>query len=920
MASVGKAQITISGQLQDSTNTPVSTATVMLLNPKDSTLLNYTSSNAQGIFSFKNVKNNNYILQVSHITYMPYRVKINPTEEKTINLGMITLAPIANFLMEVVIKEARAPIFIKGDTVEYDASTFKVPPGSTVEDLLKKLPGIEVDANGKIQTMGKDVSTVYVDGKTFFGNDPKTVTKNLDAEAISKVQVYEEKSEQEKITGIADGSEEKVMNLELKNEYKKGYFGKITAGYGYGKDAPHRWMGNGNFNWFNDKQQLSFIGYGNNINVSNLDWNEYMDFYGQSMNSGHDDGNFGFESGNHYGNYIYFSNYSYGGSGFSQNAGGGVNYNYYNKKIKYNVGYFYTLNKTLSDQFANRQTFLQDSTFWRFDTLNNNNTRQNHSFSTRLEYEIDTMNSLIFKANVDYSLMGNRHAGNQLFQNNEFVNINQNHIDNTKDDGNLNLKLLAIYKHKFQKKRRSFAMSAAYDFSDGKGIENIKNINDFYDAVSLSDQIKFIVQNNNNSEDHTLKSSLLYVEPLSKRFSLLGFYNFRINANFNKNFSTDPGNHHQEIDSLWVNYKNTMLYNRAGVSLNYMYNGITITLGGAFQSLILDALSELRTSASEKNSFSYNNFIPYFSANFTLPKNVRLNFSYKFDVKEPSINYLFPMPDLSNTFYKTNGNPLLTPERNHAISGRLSYWNNASMFNVSLSANASFYQSQIVYNQLIEYVNNLGYVTSYTPANVAGGNRVGAYFWTNFPIVKTILTMNLSADANFNNSPVFINSVKNISYAKNWGAHGGFHISVKEILSFYINGGISQNFTNYSIQVDRNQKYMNYNASVSVDWKIYKKTYFEVDYRFTNYNNKELAFNQDIHTLNASIRQVLGKKNRFELRLAAIDILNQSKEIAQVAGINYIQYSKNPTLARYFLLTFSYNMKGFNTDNKNSFF
>jgi hypothetical protein len=326
---VAQAQFTITGTVKDTADVAIPAATIMLLNPKDSTLANYTASDSKGNFAFRNVRKTNYILKTSHISYMPGELMINSTEEKEINLGTIVMKPIANFLMEIVIKEAKAPIFIKGDTVEYDATTFKVPPGSTVEDLLRKLPGIDVDVEGNISTMGKDVRTVYVDGKNFFGNDPKTVTQNLDAQAVSKVQVFTEKSEQEKLTGISDGSKEKVMNLELKDEYKKGYFGKASAGYGWGENAPHRWLAKGSFNWFTDKQQLSFIGFGNNLNQSSYDWNDMSEFRGQSMQSGNDNGDFGFNSASSIRYYTSGGYYSGSdGSGFSNNGGGGVNYNY----------------------------------------------------------------------------------------------------------------------------------------------------------------------------------------------------------------------------------------------------------------------------------------------------------------------------------------------------------------------------------------------------------------------------------------------------------------------------------------------------------------------------------------------------------------------------------------------------------------
>ncbi|MDR1758702.1 MAG: TonB-dependent receptor family protein [Bacteroidales bacterium] len=911
------AQFSIVGQIKDTMNDPVATAMVMLLNSKDSILVNYTMTNDRGTFSFKNIRKANYILKVSHMSYMPIQKMIVPKEdEKEINMGVIKIKPIANFLMEIVIKEAKAPIFIKGDTVEYDATTFKVPPGSTVEDLLRRLPGIEVDANGGISTMGKDVKTVYVDGKAFFGTDPKTVTQNLDAAAVHKVQVFNEQTEQEKITGIKDGAREKVMNLELKNEYKKGYFGKATVGYGSGieKETFHRWLARGNFNWFTETQQLSFLGYGNNINESNFNWSDYSDFKGQSMTTGFDNGTFGFSNGRYGGGGMRFrmSGYSGGdGSGFSQNAGGGVNYNYYKKKTKFNAGYFYTRNYTYSDQFANRQTFLTDSTYLRTDTSNNSNVRNNHSFSTRWEYDIDSNNNIIVRADLTYALTTTEATNTQFFQTADFFNINRNEMKNTTDNGSWDINTLAIYTHRFKKKGRTFAMSGNYVFSDGKSLDDINNLNTFF-HLSDNEQIKFIVKNSEKKRTHTARSSLLYVEPLGKMFTLQSFYNFSASMRDNRNESEDA--YAKPVDSLWIIYKNTSLYNRLGTSLNFAKNGINIMAGLAYQNLNLKGHNSLKTGDST-GGFSYHNLIPYIEADFELPHDLQLDASYSYSVDEPDISYLFPMPDLSNNLYKTEGNPSLTTERYHEINTRFGYWNRAAMYNISLSANADFYESQIVYNQTTEFVDSVGYVTVSRPENVKGGDSYSLYLWSHFPIVKTILTMSLSLNGNLSHTPVFINAVKNITNTSGVSGNVGFNITAGEKLNFNASGSISNTYTQYSIQRDRNQNYMNYSANAGFKWQMLKKTFLEGNYRFSNYNNKKLEFTQNIHTLNLSVRQVIGKKNQFELRFAAIDLLNQNQYIRQIAATNYVEYRTSPTLARYFLLTFAYNLRGFDISN-----
>ena len=895
--------------LKDTAQTAVSSATVMLLNPKDSTLVNFSTSDAKGNFIFRNIRKTNYLLKVSHIAFMPKEILINPTENKDISLGVIMLNPIAGFLMEVVIKEAKAPIFIKGDTVEYDATMFKVPPGSTVEDLLRKLPGIEVDVEGNISTMGRDVKTVLVEGKPFFGNDPKVVTQNFDAQAVSKVQVFTEKSEQEKLTGISDGSQDKAINLELKEDYKKGYFGKASAGYGWGENAPHRWQASGSINWFTDKQQLSFVGFGNNINSSNMSGVDMSEFRGQSVQTGRDNGNFGFRAGSSMSSPSFTSSGS-GGTGFSNRGGGGVNYNYYEKKVKFNVGYLYSVNKTFGDVFAKRQTFLTDSTFWRMDTTHNKNLRQHHNFFTRFEYQIDTANNIILRANIVYVPNKRSYTTDQLYQTAEFEEINRHFINNKYESDNFNFEFLTIYNHKFKKKKRSFSISGFYNYKNGNNWENIENLNQFYDAASISEQIKYWVRNSKNSEDHTVRSSILYVEPIGKRVSLSVFYNFRNRLSRNNNNSTNPENN-AGIDSLWLNYQNNTLYNRVGTSLNYGYNGINITAGAAFQSLMMKGTCETKLPFNEKFTPKlYQNFIPYFSSQFQLPKNVYINASYSYDVSEPDFSYLFPMPDLSNTLYKIKGNPYLTPERFHDVDARISYRNNSSMFNIMLNVSMMFYESQIVYNQIVEKQEQ-GFVTTRTPSNVKGGNSYSSYLSTNFPIVRTILTMNVSANGSISNSPVFINGIENITRSKGYGGNIGVNLSVGERLSFSAGARISQNFTKYSIQTNRNQSYINYSAHINAKWQVFKKTYLEGNYRFTNHTNKKLDLKQDLHVLNLSVRQVIGKKNQWELRATAVDLLNQTKSITQNATANYIEYRTAPTLARYFMLTVSYNLKGF---------
>ena len=507
------SKVTIKGNVQDTLGVEQPFATVMLLNPKDSALLNFTRGDDKGHFEFKNVKNTAYLLKMSFVGFIPFQQNIMPSALDVNDLGALKMKPITKELMEVVIRTAKAPLSIRGDTIEYNASSFKVPAGSTVEDLLRRLPGIEVDADGNIKAQGKDVSKLYVDGKTFFGSDPKAATKTLGAETISKVQVFNEKSEQSKLTGIDDGKKEKAMNLELKEEFKKGAFGKITGAVG----TEERWAARGNYNRFNKTEQMSVLGFGNNINQTGVNWEDYGEFKGQNSFGNRDNGDFGFNSRN---NFYYFSSNTafsnnFDGRGFTNNAGAGTNYNFDNKKKKFNAMYFYNQTELDLKQFALRQTFFKDSTFFNTDTLNKTDFRSNHSIATRYEQEIDSNNTIIAKVDVRFS--GNDVKDNriQAFSKIQNTLTNRLNIENSSDLTSYNVTSMFIYRHLFKKKGRSFAASAGYNTSKSDGLENLFSINKFFQATTFTEQIRQLNTKENTTKQ--AKSSLLFTESLTKK-------------------------------------------------------------------------------------------------------------------------------------------------------------------------------------------------------------------------------------------------------------------------------------------------------------------------------------------------------------------------------------------------------------------
>jgi hypothetical protein len=906
------SKITIKGLVHDTFGVEQPFATVMLLNPKDSALLNFTRGNEKGEFEFKNVKNSAYLLKMSFVGFIPFQQNLAPSPTDIHDLGILKMKPITKELMEVVIRTAKAPLSIRGDTIEYNASSFKVPPGSTVEDLLRRLPGIEVDADGNIKAQGKDVQKLYVDGKSFFGNDPKAATKSLGAETISKVQVFNEKSEQAKLTGVDDGKKEKAMNLELKEEYKKGAFGKITAAVG----TTERWAARGNYNRFNNKtEQMSIIAYGNNINQTGLNWDDYGEFKGQNAFGGNrDNGDFGFGGNN---NFYYFSgnnafSNNFDGRGFTKNAGAGANYNYDNKKIKFNGLYFYNQTRLDLEQFASRQTFLTGAgSFFNTDTLNKADFRGNHSISSRFEQEIDSNNTFIAK--MDLRFNGNDITDNQIQAFSRIQNTPTNRLDikNSSNMSSHNLTSTAIFRHRFKKKGRSLAASAAYNDSKTDGTDNLFSLNKFFQATTFTEQIRQLNTNDNTTKQ--VKMSLLFNESLSKKVFYEGFYNFSNTDNQVRRQVNNPEVNNERIDTLSVFYDNKITYNRFGSQLRYSYSGINVAAGLAVQQLNLAgeySIDKNTPIIGSPINRKFVNWTPNISSSIEFKNNVNVNAEYAYNIQEPQIRDLQPVPNVNNPAFRTEGNINLQPQKYHNINMSMHYWNAANFASVGFWTEYNIYDSQIAYNQTIEVIENVGLRTTTRPDNIKGGTRLSGNLWSGFPLIKTKLTANVNAGINASNTPLLVNNVRNETQNVGYNASLSLDATPNAKLIINVRGKLGINNIEYSIQKEQNQKIINNSLNTSVKWNFIGKYFLESNFDYTVYRNDRFGFDRKIPIWNASVRRLFGKENKVEMRLAAFDILNRRLSITQSGSLNYVIQSQAPTLARYFMLSLTYNMKG----------
>ncbi len=904
------ARTTIKGVICDSAGINIPSVMVMLLSTKEAALLNFTQTDEKGNFEFKNVKNSGYLLKIQHMSYIPYQKTLPVSPTNLTDLGRIQLKIISKVLREVVIKAARAPLKFFGDTIEYDAASFKVPPGSTVEDLLRRLPGIDVDVEGNIKAQGKDVKRLFVEGKTFFGNDPKYATKNLGAEIISKVQFFDEKSDLSRITGIKEGpSNTKAMNLSLKEEFKHGAFGKLTAAAG----DQDRWALRGNYNRFDKKQMLSFIGFGNNTNETGANFNDYYEYKGETIATSNM-GDFG--TGSRFmlidvGSGIVNS---YDGRGLTDNYGGGVNYNLDNKKTKISSSYSYIESSRTFNLTSKQETLLQTGSFKNVDTTQSKDFRANHYIELCLEQTIDTANTIIAKTYIHFLPSRGNNSTTSLYsdendiKNNTLTTINDNKLNSWKINSGV------VFSHRFKKQGASFTWNGGFNSVKSNGLDNPFSLNRFFEAQTFTDQVRELNINNNNTTTQ-FKSGMSLTEPLSKNLQFRAYYNFNTTKTIQDKLTKNAAMQNIRVDSLTAYYTNVALLNCIGTNFYYSHKGLGAIIDIAAQQIQRRGNYALRNDLPDITDpirKTYSSLLPRVWLSYKISKSTSLEGSYSQNINIPSMEELMPITNVNNPAFIIKGNPDLQPTRDHNYSFIYSSYSQAMMSSLYVSFDYSETKNAISYSQTIRMVDKVGMQTVTKPENMKGfNNKTDFYAQYSFPLIKTKLTMNMAGRLGFGTTPTFINDIENVAKNTNTSLETKFTLSLSQKLLFGLSGNINSNDMRYSLQNDRNQKIRSYSSTSSVKWEIATKTYFDCNYSYSVYKITSLGFDRNVPLLNASIRQLVGKANRIELRLSAFDIFDKNQNISQSVTENYIFSSAANTLARYFLLSISYNIKGF---------
>ncbi len=891
----------ISGMLSDTVGAPLINGTVVLLNPQDSVMEYFAISNAKGNFEIKGIANGDYVFQGSYVGYQSFYKKIKINGESQ-NLGLIVLKSENLYLEGATVTAERIPITIKKDTIEYNAASFRTQPNDAVEDLLRKLPGVEVEKDGTIRAQGQEVQKITVDGKEFFGNDPTIASQNLPADAIDKVQVYDRKSETAEFTGVDDGTRSKSINLKLKEDKKKGVFGNVTAGYG----TEDRYEGKANINRFNKNTQLSFLGRANNINEQGFSFEDYINFSGglENLMSGGGgsmelriDGNNGpipFDFGQ--------PNY-----GFTNTLSGGLNFNHdFSKNTELRSSYFVSQIKKTEDKESFRQNFIGNEIFPSEENESQISKNQNHRLNVDLKQKIDSTQVFQFRANLNFSdRIFDRLTVNKIFNiQNQLENFGRTDDQSQGDDLRFGTTLSHMYRLK--KKGRSLTTSFGIggDYSDNKN--ELEAINMFQLTDSTLAYTDSLLQDQNRENDQLDYNFLMtYTEPIGKGSFLQATYNRRNYSNESyRNVYDVLGSQRKFNETLSNHYLRDYYYDRIGLSFRRTKKKTNFSAGVQWQA---SALNGEIVSSEQKINRPFNVWLPSMSwqYDFSTSKNIRLNYTTNF--REPQMEQLQPFVDNRNPLNIYIGNPNLAPEYLHQLNLQFMWFDQFSFTNIFASINGTYTEDKITNATTID----AQFRQTTRPVNVKDDIRLSGNVSYGMPLKFMKSKMNINVDGIYNQSILFINAVENNSDRWNTSIDFSLENRKKEFVDILAGVEWSFNKTLYSVSSNFNQIFSSFNYYGDLSFNFKNDWSFNTSLDYTVYQGEAFESQQAIPMLEASLSKYFLKNKKGELQLSIVDVLNQGIGIDRNSTLNYIEDTKINSLGRYVMLSFTYALSAF---------
>lgn len=880
---------------------PLKFATVSLLKPSDSTLMSFGISKESGEVVIKSVKEGNYILQAAMLSHKTYYRNITTPMSNGGDLGAIILDNQTVKMKGVEVTAEKIPMLINKDTIEYNAGAFKTKADASVEELLKKLPGVEVDRAGNIKAQGENVTKVFVDGKEFFGTDPKVATRNLPADAINKVQVFDKKSDAAEFTGIDDGSRQRSINLKLKDDKKNGYFGDLQAGGG----TDERFKASGKLYKFRPTTQLAVLGMVNNINRSGFSFSDYINFSGGLQ---------GLMSGNGGGIEMALGgddnmpvNFGQPVNGNVTSGAGGINYSYEPKKNK-RISVSYLGNG--ADKKLNENTYAQNFTN-DLDYITNSNQDERrkdiaHRLNLSLRNDLDTFNQIMLNANANTST--NSFKANSFSESlsNDIILNNQSGLDNQTGNA-VKAGGRASFTNKSSNGKKVLTVAADGNYSRSLNESEWNNMTQFLGGTQS-------IVNNQFRDDKILNydmgGSVSWTAALGNGFYINPILQIDNDKEVLNRRQGLPANETDVIDTLSPDYNRTYTSYTPGLTFRKSAKKVQYSTSLKYQQGVLSQ-SLNNTELAARN---YGFLLPSFNWRNQYATGKHINFSYHTQVKAPSHTQLMEAPVVASPLSLYRGNANLNPEYSHSARASWMFYDQFTSTSLFTSLSGTYTHNKI--NRSVIINNDLSQVS--TMVNVPDDYTASANVQFSRPIRSLGIKTSIAFSETYNRGINIINSINNFttSYAHQLDLKIGNR--KKEKWDVEVGAGVKLTDVKYSIQQSLNNVYLNTSGFTELSYKPNDKWYFMLSGDVTRYTARSFQQAVTIPLLRSEISYYFMKANRAVLTLEGFDLLNQNKALQRISQQNYLAEVQSNIIGQYFMLSFKYRLN--QTGKKNAMF
>ncbi len=879
-------------------------ATASLYN-LDSSYARKSITDLNGVFNFT-VPEGEFVLSINFVGYKTYTASFLVVS--SIDLGDVFLEEDVKRLNEVVVEGKIPPAVAKGDTVQFNANAFKTNKNANASDLITKMPGM-VEQNGNVKAQGEEVQQVLVDGKPFFGNDPNATLKNLPAEMIDKIEVFNQQSEQSRFTGVDDGERTKTINIITKEEYRNGKFVNVYAGYG----SDGRYKAGGVLNSFNGKQRITILGQINNLNQQNF---SSQDLSGLSPSGQQGPGRRRRNSsGADADDFIVDQQ-----GGITETKAFGINYaDQLSEKIDFNLSYLLNQSSNASATSEFRDYYSSnDSGQVYSETENLKSTSMNHRLNLRMDYKMNENNQFIFRPNASFQTNTGQ---SQLMGKTDNVNGPVNAIDRSFDSDlkAWNFENDIIWNHKFEKKGRTLSTRIENTFTNTDANNNLLSVNQYY----ASNQLDSIDQNSNLNrfeQEHELR--IRYTEPLSEVVSLQLSYSpeYSFNNSDKKTYSYNGLDY--ERDSSLSNEVSSS-YHTESIESGFQFKKgkLDISIRARLQYALLQADQVFPYQLDTYNE--YINLLPSLSFRYKFNEKKQLRIYYRNRTSPPNISQLQEVVDNSNPLQLSIGNSQLDQESDHRLFAHYSSANTETgtfffqMLRVSLTENYVANSSFIAENDTVVYGVALQPGTQLTrPVNLDGYWNIGSHSSFGKSVKSIKSNVNVSIDLDYVRAPSLINNQTNFVNNPSVGVGLGLSSNISEKLDFSIQTTSSQNYSLNTLNTNMDTRYFNQSTVIKLYWNFWKTIFYRTEFNHQYYDGLSSSFDNNYILWNMSIGTNILKDDRGEISLSVFDILNQNNSVSRTTTETYIQDTQTQVLQRYVMINFRYNIQAFKAKEK----